>query len=315
VLQIVNLVKRFGRGEGLPALRGISFRVEAGEIFGVLGADGAGKTTLLRILTGLLLPTSGQATVAGVDVAIHRNRLGEIIGYMPQTPPMPHDMTLGGYLEFWARVAGMPRGTRRETIDRWVGFFGLGEHVSMRVPDCITYVQRQMYLAVSLLSDPPVLLLDEPMSGLSILEWDHLSVKLRTLTEGGRTILLTSPKLATLRRVCSRIVTLADGRATSAYETPVLLKALGEARHARVFIEADGPRPSVVAALREVPGILEIGGSESALTLTAFIDPATFDAEKARQVLHEAGIGIRSIREPEIILGDVVRTLVRGESS
>lgn len=312
MIQVRGVSKRFGRS-GPNALDAVTFRVERGETFGVLGADGSGKTTLFRILLGLLPPSAGRASVADLDVVTDRGLLGAVLGYAPQLAPLPLNRTVAQILAFWARADGLSAPARRERTTELLARLELDASADARVVDCTAYEQRRLYLAVALLKDPPILLLDEPMAGLSPADRVAVRKHFVALKEAGKTVVLSAPDLASLQPVCDRILTLAQGRAVRPYGTLELLHVVGEARHARVFVEVDGAAAQAIGVLRGVPGVLDAVDTGAAILL--MVEPGRFAHDAARSALEGAGLDLKSLREAEIGLNDIVRTLVRREAS
>ena len=312
MIEADGVERRFGRQGAVVALQGVTFRLDRADILGILGGDRSGKTSLVRILAGLVLPTAGRATVGGFDVR-YADRIREIVGYLPQAPSLHRNMTIAGYLDFWAMVDGQPRSQRTERIAELLAFFDLTDQAREMILDTTTFTQRRTFLALALLSNPPVLLLDDPMAALTSPERDTVVQKLRALTEKGKTILVTATRLADLQPVCSHILTLFEGRATRSYETSVLLRRVGKARHARVFIESKAPASRIVPAVRDLHGVGDVKESEGAVIL--FVEPGTFRIEDLQAALETAGIDASGIREAGLTIGDIFRTLIQGEAS
>lgn len=312
VIEAQGLTKRFGGPHGVVALDRVSFRAEKGDVLGILGMDGAGKTTLIRILAGLLPPTEGGATIDGADTFRDRALVEELIGYAPQSPPLPGDMTLTDYLNYWGLVDGMPKARRGARIAELFGLLDLADQASQGVLDTTTYTQKRLFLAYALLHDPPILLADELMAGLAPAERAALLEKLRTIA-AGRTVLIASTRLSTLKPICSHILTMTEGHATRAYETDTLLRIIGEAHHARYFLQADAPGEKVIPLVRSAKGVVDAKDTEAATVL--FVDSGVFQPEEVQRILQTEGIGIRSLDEAEVIIGDIVRTLSRREAA
>jgi ABC-2 type transport system ATP-binding protein len=193
--RVDDLVVRFGDVE---AVRGISFGVETGEVFGLLGPNGAGKTTTIRVLTTLLPPTSGRAFVAGHDVVAD--------GYVPQAISIDAALTAAENLEFYGRVTGVPKRERRERIAQAVEAMELGSFLDRLGRTLSGGMLRRLEIATALLNRPQVLFLDEPTVGLDPtarrLVWERLEI-LRE--EAGTTLVVTTHQMDEAERQCQRI--------------------------------------------------------------------------------------------------------------
>jgi ABC-2 type transport system ATP-binding protein len=201
--RVDDLVVRFGDVE---AVRGISFGVETGEVFGLLGPNGAGKTTTIRVLTTLLPPTSGRAFVAGHDVAADGLAVRSAIGYVPQAISIDAALTAAENLEFYGRVTGVPKRERRERIAQAVEAMELGSFLDRLGRTLSGGMLRRLEIATALLNRPQVLFLDEPTVGLDPtarrLVWERLEI-LRA--EAGTTLVVTTHQMDEAERQCQRI--------------------------------------------------------------------------------------------------------------
>jgi ABC-2 type transport system ATP-binding protein len=200
---VESLVVRYGEFE---AVRGISFDVDEGEVFGLLGPNGAGKTTTLRVLTTLMPPTAGRATVAGFDVRSNAVDVRSAIGYVPQAISIDGALTALENLEFYARVTGVPRRERRARIEQAIDAMELDPFLEKLGRELSGGMLRRLEVATALLNRPRVLFLDEPTVGLDPtarrLVWERLSA-LRE--ESGTTLLVTTHLMEEAERQCDRI--------------------------------------------------------------------------------------------------------------
>jgi ABC-2 type transport system ATP-binding protein len=198
-----GLVVRFG---DIEAVRGISFEVADGEVFGLLGPNGAGKTTTLRVLTTLLRPTAGSASVAGHDVRREALAVREAIGYVPQAISIDGALTADENLEFYARVTGVPRRERAARIDQAIEAMHLEPFLDRLGRTLSGGMLRRLEVATALLNRPRVLFLDEPTVGLDPtarqLVWERLAV-LRE--QAGTTLVVTTHLMEEAERQCGRI--------------------------------------------------------------------------------------------------------------
>jgi ABC-2 type transport system ATP-binding protein len=237
-VEVDGLVVRFGDVE---AVRGISFSVESGEVFGLLGPNGAGKTTTLRVLTTLLRPTAGRASVAGHDVLREALVVRSLIGYVPQAISIDGALTARENLEFYGRVTGVPRRERRELIDQAVEAMVLQPFLDRLGRTLSGGMLRRLEVATALLNQPRVLFLDEPTVGLDPtarrMVWERLEM-LRA--QVGTTLVVTTHMMEEAERQCGRIAIM-DLGSLVAQGTPGQLRARYEAATLEdVFTTATG---------------------------------------------------------------------------
>src|SRR5688500_1683587 len=204
-----GLAKRFGRS---TAVAGVQLDVEAGEIFGLVGPNGAGKTTTLKMLATLLPPTSGDAEVAGHSVRNNPDGVRGVIGYMPDTFGVYDDMRVWEYLDFFGRCYGLPASRRRQMIGDLLELVDLADKRGAYVQELSRGMQQRLCLAHALVHDPPVLLLDEPASGLDPRARVELRELLRELRSLGKTILISSHILPELEELCTSVAIIDHGR-------------------------------------------------------------------------------------------------------
>lgn len=204
-----NLAHSFG---SKPVLRGVTFQVPKGAIYGFIGPNGAGKTTTLRILATLLEPTSGTARIAGHDVSVHPERVRRILGYMPDGPGIYERVTVGEYLDFFASALGLHGADRVRAVGRVVDLTEIGPLRSTHAITLSKGQKQRLLLARTLLHDPDVLVLDEPASDLDPRARIELRTLLAALGRMGKTVLLSSHILTELAELCDAIGVLEGGR-------------------------------------------------------------------------------------------------------
>ena len=208
MIEVRELTKKYGE---LVAVKDLTFRVEPGRIWGLLGPNAAGKTTTMRILTGYLPATSGRAAVAGYDVFDQADAVKRSIGYLPEVVPLYPDMTVVGYLGFVAEIKQVPKAGRKAAVARVVESAGLKD-VSRRLIRNISrgYKQR-VGIAQAMIHDPKVLVLDEPTIGLDPAQIREIRELIRSL-RGEHTILLSTHILPEVTQVCDGVVVINEGR-------------------------------------------------------------------------------------------------------
>jgi ABC-2 type transport system ATP-binding protein len=215
MIEAIQLTKLY---DNTPALTDVSFEVQKGEILGFLGPNGAGKTTTMRILTGFIPPTSGTAKIAGFDVLQQSLEVRKRIGYMPENPPLYHDMTVNSFLRFIARLKRVPKSKEKQRRDYVIERCNLSD-VSGRLIGHLSRGYRQRVgLAQALIQDPEVLILDEPTIGLDPSQIIEIRQLIRGLA-GEHTVILSSHILPEVEQTCGRVVIINKGKII-AVDTP-----------------------------------------------------------------------------------------------
>jgi ABC-2 type transport system ATP-binding protein len=257
VIEVQHLTKRYGP---FTAVDDVSFKAERGEILGFLGPNGAGKTTTMRILTGYMPPTDGKATVAGYDVLEQPIEAKRRTGYLPETPPLYPDMTVRDYLDFCARIKGVPRGDRKKRIDTVMGRTRVADMASRHCGKLSKGYKQRVGLAQALLHNPDVLILDEPTAGLDpkqIIETRQLIKELG----GDHTVILSTHILPEVSQTCTRVVIINKGRVVAVDSPENLTSRLRGSETMYVQIDTQGTDAS--DRLLTVPGVTGVRTAET----------------------------------------------------
>jgi gliding motility-associated transport system ATP-binding protein len=256
VIEVQHLTKRYGR---FTAVDDVSFRVERGEILGFLGPNGAGKTTTMRILTGYMPATEGKAVVAGFDVFDQPIEAKRRTGYLPETPPLYPDMTVGDYLEFVAKIKGVPSAERRGRIQAIMERTRIADMAKRACGKLSKGYRQRVGLAQALIHNPDVLILDEPTAGLDpkqIIETRQLIKELA----GDHTIVLSTHILPEVAQTCQRVVIIAKGKVV-AIDTPDNLTARLRGSET-MYVQVDALGADATAALGRVTGVTRVAESD-----------------------------------------------------
>ena len=209
-LQDVHL--RYGRR---VALDGLSLHVPAGSAYGLLGRNGAGKTTAIECLAGLRRPERGRITVAGVDMTRHPAAGRARIGLVPQSPSLWEELTPRHHLRIFGGLYGLCGRDLRHAVARCLDFAGLADRATDPVRTLSGGMKRRLALALALVHDPPVLLCDEPTTGVDAAARQGLIDTLRSLRDAGRTLVYTTHQLDEAERLCDHIGLIDAGRAVT----------------------------------------------------------------------------------------------------
>ncbi|HLH43417.1 MAG TPA: ATP-binding cassette domain-containing protein [Bryobacteraceae bacterium] len=208
MIKVEGLTKRYARN---VAVDHISFQVEKGQIVGFLGPNGAGKTTTMRMLTCFLPPTDGTAEVAGFEVMENPMEVKRRIGYLPESPPVYPEMEVIEYLNFVARIKGVPKAGRASRIDDVMEQCAVADVRNKEIGKLSKGYRQRVGLAQAIIHNPDVLILDEPTAGLD----PHQIIETRDLIKslaGNHTIILSTHILPEVEQTCERVIIIAKGK-------------------------------------------------------------------------------------------------------
>lgn len=237
-VEVDNLGKRFGE---IVALDHLTFRIDEGRVFGLIGPNGAGKTTALRVISTLLLPTSGSAVVFGHDVVRGAFEVRRLIGYLPGEAGAYKNLSGSEYLQFMGKFNSESEDQLKEMVENAAKISGLGDRLKDRVKTYSTGMKRRLLVARALMSKPKLAVLDEPTSGLDVLHAYHVRGIIKQYAKDyGITVLLSSHNMLEVEHICDRVALINKGRLV-AEGTPTELKAKHKAANLEeVFAEVAG---------------------------------------------------------------------------
>ena len=239
-----ELVKEY---DGTLALKGVSFDVRESEVFGLLGPNGAGKTTLMNILAGVVLPTSGKAEVLGHDVVAESRAVRELIGFCPQETVAYEELSALENMLFYAGLYGLPRSEAKRRAKELLDFMGLWEVAKKPVKEFSGGMKRRLNLAIALINDPRVLLLDEPTTGLDPRARREVWRYVEELRAEKRTVLLATHYMDEADRLSDRVAIMDLGRIVALDTPEALKKTVGEL--SVIEIEVEEPGEELVRAI------------------------------------------------------------------
>jgi ABC-2 type transport system ATP-binding protein len=291
MIVVENVSKYYGAH---CAVRDLHFEIREGECIGFLGLNGAGKSTTLRLLSCLLLPTSGRIRVRGHDVVESPHQIRRFIGYLPDTPPLYAEMTVGEYLRFAGTLRGLGGAELDARFRRVLGQCNLGE-VEGRPIAMLSHGYRQRVgIAQAIIHAPALLILDEPIQGLDpvqIVEMRNMIGELR----GEHTILLSTHILSEIERTCDRILMMDRGRIAAEGTEEELASRLSRGRG--LELEVRGEEAALRSALAAVPGIEELRVERTAEgTLKAKLRAVSVDRERVSRSVVQAGLGLLAMQ-------------------
>ena len=270
MINVKNLTKTFGYK---TAVDDLSFEVEKGEILGFLGPNGAGKTTTMRILTGFFPPTSGTATVNGVDVCEEPMKVREMVGYLPEHVPLYKDMTTREFLNFAASAKRLKGNERKQAVERTIERCNLASVADQLIDTLSRGFRQRVGLGQAIINNPKVLILDEPTVGLDPTQVRDIRALLRRLGEDS-TVILSSHILSEVQQMCNRVI-ISQGR-MQAIDTPENLTGTMKGE-ARVSVRLTGAESDEVESkLGAIEGVDRVestaGGNFSVISKSAKAD-------------------------------------------
>jgi ABC-2 type transport system ATP-binding protein len=288
MIVVEDLRKEYG---GFVAVDGNTFTVESGEVYGIVGPNGAGKTTTLKMIAGLVEPTGGTVSVAGLnagDPEMRRN-----LGFLPEESPLYEEMTGRSYLHFFADLYDVPDDVAEERIHEALDRLDL-EHRDRKIGDMSKGMKRKVAIARALVNDPDVLVFDEPASGLDPLTTNYIVDFTRELAEEGRTVVFSAHNLFHVEDVCDRVAIMNHGEIIARGSLEEIRTNYGNTEY-HVFTSV------------EVPGSVRKNGRHRRIV------GEMADVEAVRSAAKESGGEIEDIRTVDPSLEDIFLEIA-GES-
>lgn len=302
-ITVENLTKEFNSGQ--RAVDQISFAVRPGEIVGFLGPNGAGKSTTMKIATGYLAPTSGTVTVNGFDVQTAPMDVRRSIGYLAEHNPLYTDLYVREFLRFAGALHGLSGSTLRQRIAEMIELVGLGREAHKRISQLSKGYRQRVGLAQALLHNPPVLILDEPTTGLDPNQLTDIRQVIRTVAQD-KTVLFSTHILPEVEALCSRVIIINRGKIVA--DGP--LADLRGGRSGVVVMaefERDLADVGVLSALADVQSVEPLGAGKYRVSASAGVDLRT----AVFRLAADNGLALVGLRQEESGLEDVFGELTK----
>ena len=310
MVEVKDLTMRYGER---TALTGIGLEIDRGELFGLLGPNGAGKTTLISILSTLLKPSSGQVRIGSLDVSRQGKEIKHFIGTVPQEIALYPTLSARENLDFYGRMYGI-RGPRlKKRIDELLEMIGLSDRKDERVQKFSGGMKRRLNLAIGLLHEPELLLLDEPMVGVDPQSRNHILESIRALKAGGMTMIYTTHYMEEAEQLCDRVAILDGGRLIALDSPQQLVERLGDGLINIGVRSADSNLLDMLGTLprvREVRclgqnGLQEEGEWEAGSLITIRTDRAKHTLREVIGVFDQMEVSVSSLEVLEPNLNSV----------
>ena len=309
MIKTVDLTKKYG---DTFAIRAIDLDLAAGDLFGFIGPNGAGKTTTMRIIATLLAPTWGEAYVCGNSVHTHPKEIRRLVGYMPDFFGVYDDMTVVEYLEFFAAAYRIGGEARRKRVDEMLDIVDLDFKRDAYANTLSRGQTQRLGLARTLLHDPQVLLLDEPLSGLDPRARIEMRNLLRRLGQMGKTIIVSSHILPELADICNKVGIIDRGELKVNATVTEVLRRVRE--HTVLVVQPSSPdllaRTGELFAGHEKVQSVETGDA----AIRVILRPEVTEYSDLPRLMIENGIGLRSFSEESLDLESAFMALTKGTS-
>jgi len=263
MIQVENLTKYYS---DLCAVDQINLNIQKGEILGLLGPNGAGKTTTLRMLTGFLRPSSGNVNILNYKIEENPLEIKKILGYLPESAPLYHDMLVYDYLNYVADIRGIEKGRKLDRIHQLADLCGINEVMHKPVNELSKGYKQRVGLAHAMINDPEILILDEPTSGLD----PNQIVEIRQIIKQigkEKTIILSTHILSEAEATCDRVVIINRGKIVADGSTESLKEAAGDKRHIHLTLQNAEFKSvdKVLSNLEAISNVTRIAESDSQL--------------------------------------------------
>ena len=308
LVSVENLGVSYGRTH---AVRGLSFGISRGEIFGFIGPNGAGKTSTIKVLATLLKPTSGCVKIGGLDVLAHPHEVRRKIGYMPDFFGVYDDLTAKEYLHFFAAAYKIPTAKRAGIVGDVLALTDLTAKTDAPVDGLSRGMKQRLGLARVLLHDPDLLLLDEPASGLDPRARIEMRELLKELQSMGKTILVSSHILHELAQLCTHIGIVEAGQMVACGSLPEIYRALSLRR--TVHIQLANPSPELAAKIRALPHVT--GVEEQADRYAVQMREDEMGVEDLLDAIHALGARIRMFQPDAMDMETAFMKLTEGKTA
>ncbi len=306
MIEVKDLSKTYG---DRPAIRGLNFTVQKGEVVGFLGPNGAGKSTTMKIITGYMAPSSGEVKVAGFDVFEDPIEVKRRIGYLPETPPVYTDMYVKDFLRFVANLKGVPRDKVTAMVNASLEKTGLGDVQGRLIGNLSKGFRQRVGLAQALVSDPEILILDEPTVGLDPKQVSEMRSLIKSL-KGQHTIILSTHILPEVQANCEKVIIINGGRIVAEDSLSGLSKRMSGGGHS-VTVKVRRNQDAVAKTLAAVAGVLRVKNSGNFIEVEC--DGSEDSVEKVAAHVVASGAGLVELQVQALALEDIFIKLTSKE--
>ena len=306
MIECAHLSKDFGE---VKAVNDLSFTAHKGQVLGFLGPNGAGKSTTMKMITGFLPPTTGDIKVCDIDLAEDPVAVKNKIGYLPEGAPSYHEMKVGPFLQFIARMRNIPSAQQQSAVDSVVARLNLNHVYYQKIDTLSKGFKRRVGLAQAIIHDPEVLIMDEPTDGLDPNQ-KHQVRELITTMSKNKTIILSTHILEEVHAVCDRAIIISQG-AIVADNTPTEMESMSRYHHAVSFV-ADLDT-ALLNKIKDLDCVRDVTYNARLKETTVFPTQGLFIFDEVSGLLKKQGVQVISLKMEAGRLDEVFRNITQPE--
>ena len=308
VVEVRNLWVRYGK---MVAVKGINLEIPRGEVFGFIGPNGAGKSSTIKVLATLQRKFEGSARVNGIDVRLNPTAVREQMGYVPDFFGVYEDLTAREYLHFFAAAYRINRKKRTAIVSDVLELTDLTNKIDAQVDTLSRGMKQRLSLARVLLHDPELLLLDEPTSGLDPRARIEVRELLKTLTDMGKTILISSHILHELAHLCTRIGIIEAGQMVAQGSLDEIYQKLSLLRV--VHVQLAETNPEIIEKISRIQGVAEVEEQVDRLAIRVHEDQTS--VEDLHEAIYQLGVRIRMYQPEAMDMETAFMKLTQGKTA
>ncbi len=307
MIQVKNLTKHYGPRR---AIHNLNFSIEKGDVVGFLGPNGAGKSTTMKIITGFMAPSSGEASVAGYDVFVNPIEVKKHIGYLPETPPVYSDMYVREYLQYVAALKQVPKSKIEKYVDNAIDKTHLGDVQKRLIGHLSKGFKQRVGIAQAIVSDPEILILDEPTVGLDPKQVAEIRDLIKEL-KGQHTIILSTHILPEVQATCEKIIIIHHGEIVA--QDSIHNLAMMDKGKSRLRIRLRKDAENLHSVLSEINQVISVKAGTSAKDWEIDLQGGDEVVDAISSSIVAKGYGLVELSPSKIDLEDVFLKLTYGE--
>ena len=311
MIQVENITKKYG---SLTAVNNINFEIDEGEIVGFLGPNGAGKSTTMNMITGFIEPTSGRIIVDGYDISKKPRKAKRQIGYMPEGVPLYSDLTVKEFVTYMAELKGVPKKEKKDKVQKAIEETGLQDVQNKLTRNLSRGYKQRVSMAGALVSNPKVIILDEPTVGLDPKQVTEIRALIKELGKE-HTVILSSHILSEVSQICNRVIIINNGQIV-AVDTPENLEKKVVTDNS-VYVTVEDTENKMDTIIEKLPEIKEVKLiTENEDNTKKYMITANSDIDLRKNIFEtfaKEGITIFEMKKSDVTLEDAFMQLIENE--